>query len=109
MFGYLQPIFNPNLLLRKLPCFTPQHLRPLLQRHPHLRLTNGHKTFRKIQIVLLHEFDGQHDVVYVFEDEGALRCVFVFGAEEGGWVVAPVAAGVEVVRCVVAVVEAEAV
>lgn len=78
ILGYLQPILNPNLLLRKPSCLTPQHLRPLLQRHTHLHLPNGDQTFRKIQIIFLHEFDGHHDVVYVFENEGSLCCVLLF-------------------------------
>lgn len=43
------------------------------------------------------------------EDEGAAGAVGCFGLEEMDWLVAPVAARVEVVGCVVAVVEAEAV
>jgi hypothetical protein len=43
------------------------------------------------------------------EDEGVLRGVIMAGLEEGDGVVTPVAEGVEVMRCVVAVVEAVAV
>lgn len=106
---YLQPVFNPNLLLRESPRLTPQHFRPLLQRHPHLRLPYRYKTFRQIHVIFLHELDGHHDIVYIFEDERSLRGVFALCPHESGGVVAPVASGVEVVRCVIAIVETEAI
>lgn len=65
---HLQPKLSPNSLLRKLLRLCPQHLRSFFQRHLYLLLSDGDQTFGEVQVILLEEFDGHHDVVYVFED-----------------------------------------
>lgn len=68
-------------------------------------LSHWHKRFGESVEVLGDTGDGDHNVVDVGEGQGALCLVFVFCGEEGGWVGFPVAARVEVVGGVVAVVE----
>ena len=97
-----------NLLLRKPPRLSPQHIGELLLRHSDL-IAHGHEAVGEVQVVLLHQFESHHQVVDVVEDEGAAVAVGGFGLEEVHGLVAPVAARVEVVAGVVAVVEAEAV
>lgn len=60
-------------------------------------------------VVFSHKPVRDHEVVDVMEDKGAAGAVEVFLLEEVEGVVAPVAAGVEVVGSMVAVVEAVAV
>lgn len=76
--------------------------------HADLR-SNRHQTPGQVVVILPHEPDGDHDVVDVVEDEGPAVLVLFLGLHEGERVVAPVAARVEVVRGVPAVVEAVAV
>ena len=97
-----------NLLLRKPPRLSPQHIGELLLRHSDL-IAHGHEAVGEVQVVLLHQFESHHQVVDVVEDEGAAVAVGGFGLEEVHGLVAPVAARVEVVAGVVAVVETEAV
>ena len=59
--------------------------------HAHLLLPNRDQTPRQIVVVLPHQAVGDHDVVDVAQDEGVLRSVGVFGAEEGRGVRTPVA------------------
>ena len=87
----------------------PQHLHPLLVRHGNLLRPDRHKALGEGVVVFAEEPHCDHHIVDVVEDEGVLRGVVVPGLEEGDGVVAPVAEGVEVVRGVVAVVEAVAV
>jgi len=46
----LSPLLR-NLLLTKLPCFPPQHIRPFLNRQLHL-LPHRHQALRQMQVVL---------------------------------------------------------
>ena len=62
-----------------------------------------------MRVVLCEQAHGEHDVVDVAEDEGALGGVAAAGAQERGGLLAPVAPRVQVVRGVVAVVVAVAV
>lgn len=62
-----------------------------------------------MRVVAREQAHRHHEVVDVAEDKGVLAGVAGAVAEEGGGVVAPVAEGVEVVGCVVAVVVAVAV
>lgn len=80
----------------------------LIQGHGDL-VANGHHAPGEGLVVLEHEPRGDHEVVNVVEDEGVLLGVQRLALDECGWVLAPVAEGVEVVGCVVAVVEAVAV
>lgn len=72
-------------------------------------VAHRHQTPGQVVVILPHEPDGDHDVVDVVEDEGAAVPVLRLGLHEGERVVAPVAARVEVVGGVPAVVEAVAV
>ena len=56
-------------------------------------------------VVLAQQRHRHHDVIDVVEDESAAVAVLRLGGDECEGVVAPVAAGVEVVRGVVAVIE----
>ena len=86
-----------------------QHGDPLVHGHGDLVGAYRHEAAREALVVLHQEADGDHEVVDVVEDQGALLGVGVLLLEEGLGVVAPVAEGVEVVRGVVPVVEAVAV
>lgn len=99
---------GPNILLREPPRLRLQHRHSLLVTHTDLR-ANRHQTPGQVVVILPHEPDGDHDVVDVVEDEGAAVLVLLLGLHEGERVVAPVAARVEVVGGVPAVVEAVAV
>lgn len=85
-----------------------QHVCDFLARHVNL-VADGHEAVGEVEVVVAHESEGHHVVVDVVEDEGATVAVGGFGLEEVNGLLAPVAAGVEVVGCVVAVVEAETV
>lgn len=100
----------PHLLLAKSPRVPFQHRRALLQGHGHLLGADGNKASRQ-RVVVLEDDQAHrdHDVVNVVEDEGALGSVVGAGLQKGSRVVAPVAERVQVVRGVVAVVEAVAV
>ena len=62
-----------------------------------------------MHVVLGQELVRDHDVINVAKDESVFIGVTVFLLQERDGVVAPVAAGVEVVGGVVAVIEAETV
>lgn len=62
-----------------------------------------------MHIVLPDEPVGDHEIVDIAEDQCMLARVAVLLLEKGDRVLAPVTAGIEMVRGVVAVVEAEAV
>lgn len=62
-----------------------------------------------MKIVLAQQIDGNEDIVDIAEDERALLCVPGLLLHERRGVVSPVAAGIQVVRGVVTVVEGEAV
>lgn len=86
-----------------------EHVHPFGVRHFDLGLADGDHAFCEVVVVFHEQADGHHDKVNVVEDEGCLGGVVLAGLQEGDGVVAPVAEGVEVVRGVVAVVEAVAV
>lgn len=77
-------------------------------RHPDLR-AHRHQTAREVVKVLSDAPVRDHQVVDVGEGQRAFSLVARLGLEEGGRVGFPVAPRVEVVRGVVAVVEAVAV
>jgi len=83
-----------------------QHVGALLEGHGDLLGANGHDAPGEGVVVLEHEADRDEYVVYVVKDEGILPGVVLAGLEEGDRVIPPVAEGVEMVRGVVAVVEA---
>lgn len=105
----LLPPLRRNLLLAKLARLAPQILRALLDAHLHLHITDGDQAACEVHVVFGQQAKRDHEVVDVVEDEGLLVGVGGFLGEEGRGVVAPVAERVEVVRRVVAVVEAVAV
>ena len=72
-------------------------------------LSHRHDAVCQIQVVLLQDPVGHHQVVNVSEHEGAPFAVLALGLEECGGVIAPVTAWVEVVRGVPPIVEAVAV
>lgn len=73
--------------------------------HGHVDLlADGHEAAREVLVVAHHEPHRDHEVVDVVEDERVLAAVDALALEEVHWVVSPVAEGIEVVGCVVAVV-----
>lgn len=105
----LLPILGLDVLLGEGNRVPLQHLSPLLHGHPDLRLADGHHAPGQLHVVLAQQRDRHHEVVDIVEDEGAVGGVRVLGFEEGDGVLAPVPQRVEVVRGVVAVVEAVAI
>lgn len=97
-----------NLPLTERPRLGTQHLGLFFQRHADL-VAHGDEALGEVHVVLHDEADGDHDVVDVLEGECVLAGVLVLLLQESDGVLAPVAQRVEVVRGVVAVVEAEAV
>lgn len=77
-------------------------------RHADL-VAHRHETPRQVVVVLAHQSHCDHDVVDVAEHEGMLGRIPVLLPQEGHRVVAPVAARVQMVRGVIAVIVAEAV
>lgn len=69
-------------------------------------VANGYKTLGKRLVILHHESNGDHKVVDVVEDNGVFFGVSVLGLLEMHRMFAPMTAGVEMVRGVVAVVVA---
>ena len=97
-----------DLLLTKPSRLPPQHLRNLTFLHTNL-VPDRHQTLSQLHVILPQQRNRHHDVVDIVENERAVGGVLGFGFREGKGVVAPVPARVEVVRGVVAVVEAVAV
>lgn len=62
-----------------------------------------------MRIVLPDEPVGDHEIVDIAEDQRMLAGVAIFLLEKRHRVLAPVTAGVEMVRGVVAIIEAEAI
>lgn len=62
-----------------------------------------------MHVVLAQQRDRHHNIVDILEDERAAVAVLLLGFDKGDGVVTPMAAWVEVVRCVVTVIEAVAV
>lgn len=60
-------------------------------------------------VVLSNQMVCHHQVIDILEDQGALRRILVLSLQEADRVVSPMPAGVQVVRCVISVVEAETV
>lgn len=101
----LLPKLHSDIFLREPSRLGLEHLYPLLMAHLDL-VADGHHAPCEVVIVLAKEVDGDHDVVDIGEHQRMLGCVFVFGLEECGGVLAPVTEGVQVVGRVVSVVEA---
>ena len=97
-----------NLRLAQTAGLPAQHVHELGVGHVHLG-AEGHEVAGEGGVVLAQQAEGQHVEVDVAEDEGAAAGVEVLVLDEVRGLVAPVAARVEVVGCVVAVVEGEAV
>jgi hypothetical protein len=105
----LLPIeFCLQLLLPKSFRLRPQHVRQLFLVHPHL-LPYRHQTSRQLDIVFSEQRDCHHQVVDIVKDKGRAGSVLGFGPEESAWVIAPMAQWIQVMRCMVAVIEAVAV
>lgn len=102
------PKFPRNIFLCKAPSFCLQHRCDLFHAHADL-VTDGHQASCQMQVVLAQEPVSDHEIVNVAEDEGLFACVARFLVQKAERVIAPVAARVQVVRGVVAVIEAEAV
>ena len=102
------PKLDPNLLLGEFPRLAPQHFRHLLPTHPNL-LSHRHQRIRQMQVVLPQQRESKHQIIDIVEHQRAAVSVGFLGLQEMDGLLAPVAEGVEVVRGVVAVVEAEAV
>lgn len=62
-----------------------------------------------MHVVLLQQLESEEKVVNVVEDQRTTLAVCFFRLEEVHWLLAPMPSGVEVVGCVVAVVEAESI
>lgn len=108
-FLLLPPIeFGLQLPLPESLRLGPQHVRQLLLGHPQL-LPYRHQTPRQFHIVFSQQRDRHHQVVNVVEDEGRASGVLRLGLEESAWVIAPMAQRIQVVRGMVAVIEAVAV
>jgi hypothetical protein len=75
--------------------------------HTPLLLADGNQTFCEMIIVLAHETVGYLKVVDVSKDECSASDIGILALDEGERLVAPVAEGVQMMRGVVAVVEAE--
>ena len=82
-----------------------EHHNTLLHRHVDL-IADRYKAPRQMFVVAHHEPHGDHEVVDVGEDEGAAGGVGGLLLQEMNRLLAPVAAGVQMVGGVVAVVEA---
>jgi hypothetical protein len=59
-----------------------------------------------VKIVLLHQLDRDHEIIDVVENQRLFRGVHLLLSQERNGVVAPVTQGIQMVRCVVAVVVA---
>lgn len=68
-----------------------------------------HEIVCKDVVIFSQQSNGDHEVVNVAEYKGAFFGIGVLGFDETERVVAPVTAGVEVVRSVIAIIEAMAV
>lgn len=62
-----------------------------------------------MKVVLAQQVHGNEDKVHVSKHQGPFLRIALPALDERDWVVSPMAAGVQVVRCVVAVVEGEAI
>lgn len=83
-----------------------EHGDALVHRHADLPLADGDHALGEVLVVLGQELDCHHEVVDVVKDQGVVGGVGVLGLEESHRVVTPVAERVEMMRRVVAVVEA---
>jgi hypothetical protein len=69
----------------------------------------GYHAFGQGLVVSEHEPHSHHEIVNVVEDEGVLRCILLLPFDESDGVLTPMAQRVEMVRGVIAIVEAMAV
>ncbi len=106
LYNLLKP--PPYLLLSKPPRLSPQHIRNLSLTHTNL-VANGEKPSSKIRIVFLQELDRHHEIVDIVKHKRTAGPICFLRFQEVEWVVPPVPPWIQVVRGVVAVVEAEAV
>jgi hypothetical protein len=60
-------------------------------------------------VVLAHETDSDHNIINVAKDEGIFLGIAFFNFDKGNGMFAPVAAWIEMMGCMVAVVEAIAI
>lgn len=97
-----------NVLLGELPHLGAQHVGNLLFGHVDL-IADWNEAVGKIQIIFAQQPDGHHVVIDVVKDERASLGVRILGLEEVDGLLAPMPAWVQVVSCVIAVVEAETV
>lgn len=72
-------------------------------------IAHRHQTLRQCIVVLHQQPDRNHQVIDIVKHQSSAFAVCFFGLQEVDRLVAPVPARVEMVRCVVAVVEAVAV
>jgi hypothetical protein len=103
------PELLPDILLPEPPCLPHQHLLDLIMAHAPLLLADGNQTFCEMIVVLAHQTVGYLEIVDVSEDECSASDVGISALDEGDRLVAPVAEGIQMMRGVVAVVEAETV
>lgn len=101
-------IYLSNLVLGEPLCLRSQQVGNLRLAHTNL-VPNGHKACSEVHVVLAQQRDGHHNVVDILEHKRVAIAVLRFGLDEGERVVTPMAAWVEVVGRVVAIVDAVAV
>ena len=99
---------SANVIFSEPPGLGPQHARDLSLAHANL-IANWNQTASKIHIVLLQELDRHHEIVDIVENKRTSSSIRFFRFDEMKGMVAPVPSWIQVMRRVVAIVEAEAV
>lgn len=105
--------FSPNLLFllaRFFESFCPglQHLCSLFKSHINL-LAHWKQTLGEIHVIFLEKLDGNKDEINIVETQSSLFSVLFLLLEEGQWMISPMSTRIQVVRCMVTVVEGETV
>jgi hypothetical protein len=77
--------------------------------HAPLLLADGNQTFCEMVVVLTHQTVGYLKIVDISEDECSASDVGISALDEGDRLVTPVAERIQMMRGVVAIVEAETV
>lgn len=95
-----------DFFLCKLPCMASQQRNPILHAHPHLLLPNWYHTSRKSSIVLHKQPYCDHKIVNIMEYKSLLRRVKLLIPHKRYRMFAPMPQRVQVVRRMVAIIEA---
>lgn len=84
------------------------HLGSLLKGHVDL-LAHRDQALGQMHVVLLQHLDRNEDKVNVAKYQGTLLGITLLLSDKGAWMVSPVAAGIQMMRSMVPIIEREAI